>query len=277
MRLLQIELNKLRYNKAAKVLTIIYFSLFLSIVLFASIHFKIGPIDFQLADQGIFNFPLIWHFNAYFAAILKIFLGVVIIAMMAAEYSNRTLKQNLIDGLSKKEFVLSKVYTVLMFSVVSTLFLFLVSLILGLIFSSYTEVGIIFSGMQYLGGYFLKLVAFFSFCFFLTVLVKRAAFSIGALFIWWIVENIISGVVLVTTKSREMMNQVAQFLPLESMSNLIKEPFRRLGIVQLSAQSAGVSLDPDYYLIHWSEVIIVLVWTLIFFYAAYALIKKRDL
>ena len=31
--------------------------------------------------------------------------------MMANEYSNKTIKQNLIDGLSKKEFILSKFLT----------------------------------------------------------------------------------------------------------------------------------------------------------------------
>jgi hypothetical protein len=42
-----------------------------------------------------------WHFNTYIAAILKLFLAIVIVSMMANEYSYGTLKQNLIDGLSK--------------------------------------------------------------------------------------------------------------------------------------------------------------------------------
>ena len=46
---------------------------------------------------------------------------------MANEYSNKTLKQNLIDGLSKKEFVLSKFYTVVLFALMSTVFVFFVS------------------------------------------------------------------------------------------------------------------------------------------------------
>jgi len=54
--------------------------------------------------------------------------------MMANEYSYGTLKQNLIDGMSKKEFILSKFITVVAFSIVSTLFVFITSLILGLIF-----------------------------------------------------------------------------------------------------------------------------------------------
>ena len=78
------------------------------IALIASIEFSFGGVNFRVADQGIFNFPFIWHFNTYIAAILKIFLAIVIVSMMSNEYSYRTLKQNLIDGLSKKEFVLSK-------------------------------------------------------------------------------------------------------------------------------------------------------------------------
>ena len=63
--------------------------------------------------------------------------------MMANEYSYGTLKQNLIDGMSKKEFVMSKFLTVVLFSGISTLFVFIVSLILGLIFSDFNEIGII--------------------------------------------------------------------------------------------------------------------------------------
>src|SRR5690606_24020100 len=127
------------------VISIVYFVLITFIALIASIEFKFGSINFRVADQGIFNFPYIWHFNTYIAAILKIFLAIVIVSMMANEYSYRTLKQNLIDGLSKKEYVLSKFFTVVGFALISTLFVFVVSMILGLIFSDFNEFSIIFS------------------------------------------------------------------------------------------------------------------------------------
>ena len=165
LRLLSIELHKLKYNKSAKVISIVYFILITFIALIASIEFKFGDFNFRIADQGIFNFPFIWHFNTWIASILKLFLAIVIVSMMANEYSNRTLKQNLIDGLSKKEFVISKFLTVVLFSFVSTLFVFVVSLILGLVFSDYNEIGIIFSDTEYLLAYFINLVGFFSFCY----------------------------------------------------------------------------------------------------------------
>lgn len=162
-RLVSIELQKIWKNKASKVLTLTYFILLSFIALIASIKFDIGIFKFHLAEMGIFNFPFIWHFNTYIAAWLKFFLAIVIVSMMANEYSYGTLKQNLIDGLSKKEFVLSKFLTVVVFAFCSTIFVFAMSLILGLCFSSYTEFGIIFTDLDYLLAFFVKLTGFFSF------------------------------------------------------------------------------------------------------------------
>jgi ABC-type transport system involved in multi-copper enzyme maturation permease subunit len=120
-------------------------------------------VKFHLAEQGIFNFPYIWHFNTYVAAIFKFFLLLVIVSMMSNEYSNKTLKQNLIDGLSKKEFILSKFYTVAVFSGISALFVFVISLILGVIYSDYTEFSIVFSNIEYLLAFFHKIARIFLF------------------------------------------------------------------------------------------------------------------
>ena len=277
LRLLSIELHKLKYNKSAKVISIVYFILITFIALIASIEFKFGDFNFRIADQGIFNFPFIWHFNTWIASILKLFLAIVIVSMMANEYSNRTLKQNLIDGLSKKEFVISKFLTVVLFSFVSTLFVFVVSLILGLVFSDYNEIGIIFSDTEYLLAYFINLVGFFSFCLFIGILVKRSAFALGFLLIWSIIEGIIYGFLKwEMLRNTNLADNIMQLFPLASMSNLINEPFSRLGAVQSAASQLGEVFDKDYS-IQFITVLIVLIWTCLFVYGSYAILKKRDL
>ncbi|MAN59398.1 MAG: ABC transporter permease [Flavobacteriaceae bacterium] len=277
LRLFSIEFQKLRLSRSAKVISIAYFILITFIALIASIEFNFGNVNFRVADQGIFNFPFIWHFNTYIAAILKIFLAIVIVSMMSNEYSYRTLKQNLIDGLSKKEFVLSKFVTVMGFALISTVFVFVVSVILGLSFSDYTEFGIIFSDMEYLLAYFLKLVGFFSFCLFLGVLVKRSAFAIGFLVIWWIVESIAYGVMKWRLfKDTDVADTISQFFPLSAMGNLIKEPFSRLGAVQSAATQLGESFTKSYD-VQWLDGLIVIVWTALFIYGAYFILRKRDL
>ena len=96
VRLLQIEFIKLWNNRASKILIVSYFLILTSIALIAAIKFDIGPVKFHLADIGIFNFPYIWHFNTYVTAFFKLFLAIVIVSMMANEYSNKTIKQNLV-------------------------------------------------------------------------------------------------------------------------------------------------------------------------------------
>lgn len=277
-RLLQIEFQKIWKNRASRILTIAYFVILSFIALIASIKFKIGTFELQIADQGIFNFPYIWHFNTYIAAILKFFLAIVIVSMMANEYSYGTLKQNLIDGLSKKEFIQSKFLTVVVFALGSTLFIFIMSLLLGLSFSSYNEIGIIFSDLDYLFAYFLKLTAFFSFCLFLGILVKRSAFALGFLFIWNIIEGIIIGLLRWEVfKDSDDYQKITQFLPLESMSNLIKEPFSRLSIIKNIEETIGGAANVKDYGVHWYSLLIVLIWIVIFVLMSYKILKKRDL
>ncbi|WP_025742977.1 ABC transporter permease [Aquimarina pacifica] len=277
LRLLNIEFQKLKHNKASKVIIITYFVLITFIALIASIEFNFAGIKFRIADQGIFNFPYIWHFTTYIASWAKLFLAIVIVSMMANEYSHRTLKQNLIDGLSKKEFIASKFLTVGVFALISTIFLGIISMILGINFSDYNEVSIIFTDIEYLLAYLIKLVGFFAFCMFLGILVKRSAFALGFLFIWWVLENIIFGLLKFKLfKGTQVAESIVQFFPLESMSNLISEPFTRLNFIQSAANQLGEQFQKDY-AVHWYELLIVLTWTAIFIYLSYALLKKRDL
>lgn len=277
-RLISIELQKIWKNRASRILLISYFVLLSFIALIASIKINIGSFKLHIAEQGIFNFPYIWHFNTYVAGGLKLFLAIVIVSMMANEYSYGTLKQNLIDGMSKKEFVLSKFLTVLLFAFGSTVFVFILSLILGLSFSSYTEVGIIFSDLEYLLAYFLKLTGFFSFCLFLGILVKRSAFALGFLLIWNIIEGIIYAVLRFTfLGSSEQTTAVTQFLPLESMSNLIVEPITRISAIKAIENTISGQQNFKDYSVPLSAIIIVVAWTVIFVLMSYKILRKRDL
>lgn len=185
-RLLSIELQKIWKNKASRILTLTYFILLSFIALIAAIKFDLGSFTVHFAEMGIFNFPFIWHFNTYVAALFKLFLAIVIVSMMANEYTYGTLKQNLIDGLSKKEFILSKFLTVVLFALGSTIFVFIMSLILGLSFSSYNEFSIIFTDLNYLLAFFCKTNRFFYFLFihrnFSKTICFCIRFSIGLVF-----------------------------------------------------------------------------------------------
>ena len=279
MRLLSIELHKLWHSNISKVLIFSYFILIFSVAILSTIKVEVGPINFYLADQGIFNFPYIWHFNTYIAAIFKLFLAVVIVSMMANEYSYKTLKQNLIDGLSKYELLKSKVLMVVALSLASTLFVFLLSLVLGYGFSDYNEIRIVFRDLEYLVAYFVKLLGFFSFCLFLGILIKRSAFALGFLAVWQMAEGI--GFGLMKWKLSDYVpsltaEQVFAFFPLNSMSELIPQPFTRLSAVKYIAGQIGEQVGTNQE-VSLATILIVLLWTAIFLWGSYRVLKRRDL
>jgi ABC-2 type transport system permease protein len=279
MRLLQIELYKLWHSRISKVLIFGYFLLIFSIAILSTIKVELGPINFHLAEQGIFNFPYIWHFNTFVIALLKVFFAIIIVAMIGNEYSNKTLKQNLIDGLSKAEFLRTKVYAILAFVVISTLFVFIISLILGGIYSDYNELQIIFMDLEYLLAYAVKLFGFFTFCLFLSILIKRSAFALGFLALWQVTEGIVFG--LMKWKLSDLIPQISaeqvfQFFPLNAMGNLIKEPFTRLSAIQNIADQMGEAFTKDYS-VSFFNIAIVIVWSALFIRGSYFLLKRRDL
>ncbi|MNK06533.1 ABC-2 family transporter protein [compost metagenome] len=276
-RLLGIELQKLWGNRASRILILTYFILLSLIALLTAFKVNLLGMEFTLADQGIFNFPYIWHFNTYIAATFKFFLAVVIVSMMANEYTYGTLKQNLIDGLSKQEFIKSKVLTVIVFSAATTIFVFIMTLILGYFFSSYTEPSIVFSDLEYIAALFLKLAAFFSFCLFAGILIKRSAFAIGFIVVWYLIEKICQGLYGYVFKEFNSTKTIIQFLPLESMSNLIKEPFTRFSAYKALENQVSGTVAEQFYGIHWYEIVTVLFWTIFFIFMSYQILKKRDL
>ena len=77
-------------------------------------------------------------------------------------------------------------------------------------------------------------------------------------------------------RNTDSADSIMQLFPLTSMSNLIKEPFSRLGAVQSAASQLGEALDKDYS-VQFITVLIVLIWTFLFVYGSYAILKKRDL
>lgn len=279
MRLLGIELYKIWHNKTSRILMFGYFLLIFSIAILSTINVEFGPIKFNLAEQGIFNFPYIWHFNTFIIALLKIFFAIVIVAMIGNEYSYKTIKQNLIDGMSKGEFLKSKVYTIAAFVGISTLLVFIISLILGGIYSDYNEFQIIFSELEYLLAYAVKLFGFFSFCLFLAILIKRSAFALGFLALWQVFEGIAYGLMrwrlsdLIPQLSAE---QVIKFFPLQSIGNLITEPFTRLSAIQNIADQLGEGFTKDYG-VSFLNITVVLVWSALFIWGSFSLLKGRDL
>jgi len=274
LRLLKLELQKLWLNRTSKILIFVSFILPFTVLVLSSIKINVfGFFTLELGELGIFNFPIIWHITTFFASQFKFFFAIVVVSMIGNEYSNKTLKQNLIDGLSKKEFILSKFYTIVFFSLAATVLIGVASLLIGLYYSSYTEINIIFTGVEFLLAYFVKLVGFFSLCLFFGMLLKRSAFALAFLFIMYIVEWLVFWGSYEIFGNSDDAFKVKSFMPLESMYKVIDEPFRRV-VMSKFPDKTEIVYD---YAVHWYELLIVLAWTALFIFLSFRLLKKRDL
>ncbi|MFD1614335.1 ABC transporter permease [Gelatiniphilus marinus] len=273
LRLLNLELQKLLLNRTSKILIFVSFILPFFVILLSSLRINVfGFFTLELGELGIFNFPIIWHLTTFFASQFKFFFAIVVVSMIGNEYSNKTIKQNLIDGLSKKEFILSKFYTIVFFSLVSTVLIALISLCIGLYYSSYTEASIILRETEFIAAYFLKLVGFFSLCLFLGMLVKRSAFALAFLFILYILEWILFGLIAWKFDANSA-EKIQNFFPLKAMYKLIDQPFQRIAMTKFP-DKGELAYD---YAVHGHEFAIVTAWTALFIFLSYRLLKKRDL
>lgn len=277
LRLLKIEWNKIYYYKTTRIFTLLYFALLIVTgLILAFIKPEIGGMKLNIAKLGMFNFPEVWQNVTFLVAIGKIFIAVIIITNVTNEYSNRTLKQNLIDGLSKKEYLTSKILTNLVIALVSTLFVFGICLALGLAFSNTQEN--IFKGMEYIGAYFLKLNLFFSICLFLSILLRKTAFAFLGLFVLWMIEGTISTVEVLLKAWMDGFDKIdpygfyiSNYLPLNASSKLIDFP-------KINPESfiLGGSVF-EYKTVDWTFAIAAVIYIFIFLGLSYRLLKKRDL
>jgi len=279
IRLLKLEyLKNLNYNPF-RIFAGLYFIVLILLLFIGLIDFDLAGLKVNLKEQGMYDFPGIWNFTTYIVGLLKIFLGCIIVFSICQEFSNRMFKQNIIDGLSREEFVASKLLTIFVFTGFSTLLVFIIAFILGKSYSTTQESDLIFKEIYFIFNYFLKLFTFFSFLMFLSVLFRKSIFVFLGFFMIWFVEGILSGI-----EKFSLMNNVApkeqgkimidhvfltDYLPLGSMSNLIPSPLVRTNM----AKMFGMEFKFEYPI---GSVIACVIWSVIFIAGSYWILKKKD-
>lgn len=271
-RLLKIEWLKLKHNRAFWILLIMY-SAGITIVcpsgMFLLDFLKSKGAELDGIDPTIiplYDFPDIWHNLTYIATFFKNILAFIVVISISNEITHRTLRQNIIDGLSKKEFLSSKYLLILLLSGASMALLFLIGLVAGLIYSHVQGTSYMFSSLEFILAYGLEIFAFLSFALLISLLVRKAGVVIVMLLMYTLVfEPLISTILEQAPGVPGWAAQLAQFLPVNAISNLIHIPFQRYFFMEIQ----------DY--ISWKEIAIVLGWIGINITLSYRILTRKDL
>ncbi|KQR92436.1 hypothetical protein ASG01_10965 [Chryseobacterium sp. Leaf180] len=278
-KLLKLEYYKNLNYLPFRVFTILYFAILIILLFIGLADLNVFGGSVNLKQQGMYDFPGIWNFTTYIVGLLKIFPGLIIVFSISQEFSNRMFKQNLIDGLSREEFISSKLLTITIFTLISTVIVFVITLFLGKSYSKVTDSAMIFKEIFFVGNYFIKLFSFFCFLLFLSVLLRKSVFVFLAFFVIWIGESIIGSVETWTkisaTKSPENIQMVksqflySKLLPLKSMSSLIPNPILRLNMMKAMGGKYEFTYPTE-------SLIACIVWCVIFILGSYWILKRRD-
>ncbi|SIQ61109.1 ABC-type transport system involved in multi-copper enzyme maturation, permease component [Chryseobacterium sp. RU37D] len=279
IKLLKLEYYKNLNYRPFKIFTALYFAILIAFLCIGLFDMNLFGSPINLKEQGMYNFPEIWNFTTWIVALLKIFLGLIIVFSISQEFSNRMFKQNIIDGLSRKEFILCKLWTITVFTVISTIIVFAITMFLGYTYSATTNSEKVFEEIFFIGNYFVKLFTFFCFLLFLSVVLRKSMFVFLAFFVYWIAENIVNKIEMYQKigglKGAQQMEAIknsifyTDYLPLESMSRLIPNPMIRLNM----AKMMGLKYEFHY---PTENLIACLVWCGIFILGSYWVLRKRD-
>ncbi len=178
-----------------------------------------------------FDFPRVWHTIAYTGSFMHLLPALLMIMLICNEYNFRTNRQNVIDGLSRKEFMWGKIMLAAVMALAMSVMMFITACIFGAQGSS----GFSFEGMEYVGLFFIQLLAHIGVAMVLATLFRRSGMAIGMYILYvFIVEKVLSAIL-----RYGMETNLSAFLPLNSSDKLIPAPMINLILPGNDLPAAG--------------------------------------
>lgn len=171
-----------------------------------------------------FSFPLIWNTVAWMSSWVLYFPGFIMIFLVTNEFMFKTHRQNIIDGLSRKQFVTVKLNVALIIALCTTVIVLLTTVMFGLLNGSSFTI----EGVEYLGYFFICSFIYTLFAMMLALLLRKAALSVGIFFIYGLIlDNVIPGLLRKNFNGKPFGSYI---MPLDVADGLLPIPFFKHGV-----------------------------------------------
>jgi ABC-2 type transport system permease protein len=270
VKLLKIELKKILTYKAFWILMGLYFLfLVLGILMAGAIlnswvdNFnKHSPIPFP--HVTIYFFPEIWQNITFFASIRYILIlpATVIIILITNEFTYKTIRQNIVNGMSRKEILYSKLQLIFLISLFITIILVLGTLILGMVNTDSYTLAMVLKKISFAGGFFIQIFSILVFAFFAGFLLRNTGLTIAIFTLYTLIIEPVLYWILKIPKFQP--NNISQFLPVNSVVRVVEYPYfpilKKLG--GLNVQEQLSLLDCAVPLIYVTVMIAFVYWVL---------------
>lgn len=191
----------------------LHFILFLMVVILAS---KIDVAVPGFSMRNLFRFPDVWASFAWVASWFNILLAIMVIVLVGNEFSFRTFRQQIIDGLNIKELLLGKGFVIFMIALYGLLLVFISGSVFGIIFSNSFELAGLFSKSYLLAVYFIQAIGYMVIGVLFAVIFRNNSLSIIMFFLYFIlIEPIIR---------KFFSPEIRQYFPVKIISHLTPPP-----------------------------------------------------
>jgi ABC-2 type transport system permease protein len=266
LHLLRIDLKKLLHYRTFWIVCGLYF-VTLTVVTASGMEFlkwlarTVGGFGGHININRIplYHFPDVWLNLYYISGLFKIVIGILVVISVTNEFQYRTVRQNIIDGMSRTEFLMSKVLTNVVLASASALLITLIGLVTGFIYSPSSALEFMLTDVEFVIAYFLEVFGYLSLALMLGVLVQRAGLTIVLLMTLPLLE------LIVREHLDDYLPMAIPFLPLESLRNLVPMPFERYAFQEIRDYLTAASLA------------IAAAWTAVFNGVSYLKLKRSDL
>ena len=273
IRLLQLEWYKLRHYRPFWVLISMYgilVTILCSGFMLFMAYLKSKGADFKGFDPTmlpLYDFPDIWQNITFVASIIKVILAFIVVMSIFNEINHHVVRQHIIDGLSKKEWLGSKLFFIGLIALTASLLLFINGLILGRIYSHPDAFSFAFQKIEFVGAYFLDIFTYLTFAMMLTLLFRKGGLVIVGLLMYTFMLEPFVALFLYNYDDFHFpayMASIPNYFPVQSLRNLIQFPFKRYIFMGIQ----------DY--VAFRDLLIVLAWLVFNVGVSYLLLKKRD-
>jgi ABC-2 type transport system permease protein len=231
--LLNIEWLKVKNYTAFKVV-MAFFTAGIVLVNYLIYIFKKNVVDQAdptkiLSSTSPWAFPKVWLTTSYYGGFVLMLPALLMLMLLTNEYTYRTSRQNIIDGLSRKQFIDVKLVMAALLALLSTIIVILTAVVFGLILGGNFS----FDGFENVGYFFLKAFTYNLVAVLIGVLVKRTGFAIALFFIYSVFENGISlGLFALAfwlkAKHSIDLGNMGNYLPMNASDGLIYSPLADL-------------------------------------------------
>ncbi|HMT36056.1 MAG: ABC transporter permease [Bacteroidetes bacterium] len=232
MQLLKIEWLKIKNYRTFWILIGIFVSLYLIW------NYGLNRFFVQMNSNSInftsesYAFPYVWNTMAYVYSWFIFFLCMFVIISMANEYTFKTQRQHIIDGMHRLDFLHAKSLLILAISLGATLFYTLLCLVFGAICGGSG----VFEQIHMVLYVFIYTLNYLAFSALLTLFVKRSGLSIIIFLAYLMLESGIGAFI-----NMKFNTQIGNLLPLQSSDELL--PLRSLDKIKSLVSQGNTSSE----------------------------------